>query len=63
MGPLNALATPNGNTGKTMSFVALAISIAVGVGTLIYLHHQIKISKIKLAEHEKDTTAHKKNPA
>lgn len=63
MVPISQITSPEGKTGRTMAFIALGLSIAVGLGTLVYLHHQIKLSKIKLADHENDPAAHKKSPA
>lgn len=63
MVPISQIISPDGKAGRTMAFVALGLSIAVGIGTLVYLHHQIKLSKIKLEDHEADPKTHKKSPA
>lgn len=49
---------PNSEVGKTLSFIALGLTIAVGIGTMIYLRHQIKLVKLQVDNHEKLKSAH-----
>lgn len=53
----------NSNVGKTLGFLALGLTIAVGIVSLIHLKHQMRLVKIELDKHEDNPAAHKKSPA
>lgn len=65
--PSHIVPAPNSDTGKTLAFVAVGLSILVGLGTLIYLRHQVKLVKMQIDHHEKTTgssaTPNAKSPA
>ncbi len=53
----------NSSTVRTLSLLAIGLTIAVGIVSLIHLRNQMKLVKIELDKHENDGTAHKKSQA
>lgn len=51
----------NSQTVRVLSFLAIGLSVAVGIVSLVHLHKQMKLVKIELNKHEGDTLAHKKS--
>ncbi len=44
--------SPNTPTGRRLSYITFGLTMAVALGTLWYLHHQMKLVKIQIKEHD-----------